>query len=208
MLKKSYIRQSTSSYAALMLIVKKLDNDLRICVDYRALNALIIRNRNALPLIRNTLVKLYMTKWYIKFDIIVAFNEIRIKKKYEEKTTFLTRYDLFEYIIMLFDLCNASSTFQAFINDVLREYLNMFCSAYLNDILIYSNNKKKHVKHVKKILEKLKHADLYLNINKCEFHIKQVKYLELIIIIEDLKMNSQKIDTIRNWKASRCVKDI
>ena len=84
----------------------------------------------------------------------------------------------------------------------------MFCFAYLNDILIYNNNKKKHVKHVKKILEKLKHVNLYLNINKCEFHIKQVKYLELIIIIEGLKMNSQKIDTIRNWKASRCVKNI
>ena len=190
MLEKNYIRQSISSYATLVLIVKKLDDDLRIYVDYRALNALIIRNRNTLSLIRNTLVKLYMTKWYIKFDIIVVFNEIRIKKGHEEKITFLTRYDLFEYIIMPFDLYNASSTFQAFINDVLREYLNVFCFAYLNDILIYSNNKKKHVKHVRKILEKLKHVNLYLNINKCEFHIKQVKYLELIIIIEGLKMNS------------------
>ena len=91
--------------------MKKLDDGLRICVDYRALNALTIRNRNTLSLIRNTLVKLCMTKWYIKFDIIIAFNEIRIKEGHEEKIVFLTRYDLFEYVVMLFDLYNAPSTF-------------------------------------------------------------------------------------------------
>ena len=109
---------------------------------------------------------------------------------------------------MPFELCNASSTFQAFINDILREYLDVFCSAYLNNILIYSDTREKHIKHVRKILKKLQQADLYLNINKCEFHIKQVKYLELIITIEGLKMDLKKVETVKNWKTLRYVKNI
>ena len=141
MLGKGYIRPSTSLYAAPVLIVKKPDGGLRICIDYRALNALIVKNRNAPLLIRETLAKLCAAKIFTKFDIIAAFNEIRIKEGEEEKTAFLTRYGLFEYTVMPFGLCNAPSTFQAFINDVLREYLDVFCSAYLDDILIYSDNK-------------------------------------------------------------------
>ena len=208
MLGKGYIRQSTSPYAAPVLIVKKPDGGLRICVDYRALNALTIRNRNAPPLIKETLAKLCMAKWYSKFDIIAAFNEIRVKEGHEEKTAFLTRYGLFEYVVMPFGLCNAPSTFQAFINDVLREYLDNFCSAYLDDILIYSDTKEEHIEHVGKVLQKLQDAGLYLDINKCEFHTKQVKYLGLIITTEGLKMDPKKIETIVNWKNPRCVKDV
>ena len=99
---------------------------------------------------------------------------------------------------MSFRLCNASSTFQAFINNILREYLDVFYSTYLNNILIYSDTREEHIKHMRKILKKLQQADLYLNINKCEFHTKQVKYLELIIITEDLKINSKKVKTVKN----------
>ena len=111
MLKKNYIRLSISLYATFVLIIKKLDNDLRIYVDYRALNALIIRNRNILLLIKNTLTKLYIIKYYIKFDIIVVFNEIRIKKENKKKITFFIKYELFEYIIISFKLYNALNIF-------------------------------------------------------------------------------------------------
>ena len=111
MLGKDYIRKSTSPYTTPILIVKKLDDSLRICINYRVLNALTIRNRNAPPLIRETLLKLYIAKIYSKFDIIAAFNKIRMKEGYEEKTTFLTRYDLFEYMVMPFSLCNVPSIF-------------------------------------------------------------------------------------------------
>ena len=94
-----------------MLIIKKLDDNLRIYIDYRALNALTIKNRNTSLLIRETLAKLYTVKIFSKFDIIIAFNKIRIKKDEKKKTAFLTRYDLFEYIIILFELCNILSTF-------------------------------------------------------------------------------------------------
>ena len=111
MLGKSYIRSSISLYAAPILIIKKLDKGLRLCVDYRALNVFIIPNRNASLLIKETLAKLYAAKIYSKFDIIAAFNEIRVKKNYKKKTVFLTRYSLFEYIIISFKLYNISITF-------------------------------------------------------------------------------------------------
>ena len=208
MLGKGYIRPSTSPYAAPVLIVQKPDGGLRICIDYRALNALTIKNRNATPLIRETMARLCQAKVFTKFDIIAAFNEIRMAKGDEEKTAFLTRYGLFEYTVMPFGLCNAPSTFQAFINETLREYLDVFCSAYLDDILIYSNSKEEHVGHVKMVLEKLKQASLYLDINKCQFHVQEVKYLGLMITTEGLKMDPRKVETIVKWKPARCIKDV
>ncbi len=99
---------------------------------------------------------------------------------------------------MLFNLYNESILFQKYINNTLREYLNKFCTAYLNDILIYFNNKLKHEIHVKLILRKLQEANLQMNIIKCKFHVTQILYLELIIIIEEIKMNSFKINIIVN----------
>ena len=118
-MKKEYIRLNILSYVVLVLIVKKLNKELRIYIDYRAFNALIIKNRNALFLIRETLVKLYLVKIFIKFNIIIAFNKIRIKKIDKEKTIFFTRYSLFKYLIILFKLYNTSNIFQTFINEVL-----------------------------------------------------------------------------------------
>ena len=208
MLGKGYIRPSTSPYAAPVLIVKKPDGGLRVCVDYRALNALTIPNRNAPPLIKETLAKLCAAKIYSKFDIIAAFNEIRVKEGHEHKTAFLTRYGLYEYTVMPFGLCNAPATFQAFINDVLREYLDVFCTAYLDDILVYSDTEDDHVIHVGKVLTKLQKAGLYLDVNKCDFHVNRVKYLGLIITTDGVEMDLKKIEAISQWKEPRCTRDV
>ena len=111
MLRKKYIRFSISLYVALILIIKKFDKELRIYIDYCTLNALIIKNRNTLSLIREIIIKLYFAKIFIKFDIIIIFNEIRIREENEEKIVFLTRYKLFKYIIISFKLYNALSIF-------------------------------------------------------------------------------------------------
>ncbi len=109
---------------------------------------------------------------------------------------------------MLFDLCNESVSFQKYINNILHEHLDKFCTAYLNDILIYFDNELEHEIHVKLILQKLREADLQMNIIKCKFHVTQVSYLELIIIIKEVKMNSFKIDIIVNWFILINVKDV
>ena len=110
MLRKNFIRFSFFEYVASMLIVKKSKKKFRVCVNYKTLNAITIKNCNALSLIKKTLAQLCKTKIYSKFNIIAIFNKIKIKKN-KHKTAFLTRYELFEYVIMLFGLCNASKTF-------------------------------------------------------------------------------------------------
>ena len=111
MLRKGYIQESLSLYTTPVLIVKKSNKGLRVCVDYRALNALTIKNRNTPPLIRETLNRLYLARIYTKFDVIAVFNEIRIREGDEEKIIFLIKYRLFKYIIIPFRLYNAPGTF-------------------------------------------------------------------------------------------------
>ena len=119
MRQKSFIKHNFLSYVASMLIVKKLNENLRICVNYRAFNNITIKNRNVSLLFRNIFVRLCQAKIYNKFDIIIVFNEIRMKFEHEKKITFIIRYELFEYVVMFFDLCNAFKTFQIFINKTL-----------------------------------------------------------------------------------------
>ncbi len=99
---------------------------------------------------------------------------------------------------MLFELCNILSNFQSYINKIICEYLDFFCSVYLNDILIYSENEQEYTEHVLKILHQLQEQDLHLDIDKCEFDSKKVKYLDLIITFNDIEMNSEKIEVIQN----------
>ena len=155
MLNKKYIRFNILFYVISIFIIKKFNKEFRFYIDYRAFNAFIVFNRNVFSLIKEIFIKLCAARIYNKFDIIVVFNKIRIKKNYKKKIIFLIKYDFYKYIIMSFDLCNALVTFQIFINDILRKYLNVFCIAYFDDIFIYSNIKKKHVFHVEKILKKL-----------------------------------------------------
>ena len=119
MFDKEYIKSSTSSYIASIFIIKKSNEEFYIYIDYQTLNSLIVKNYNAFSLIKEILIKLCAAKIFNKFDIIIIFNEIRIKKRNKEKIIFLIRYNLFEYIIMLFELCNTLSTFQTFINEIL-----------------------------------------------------------------------------------------
>jgi len=167
-----------------------------------------VKNQYSLPLIRETLDRLTKIKYYIKLDIIAVFNKLRMTYEDEWKIAFRTRYDLYEYNVLLFELTNESSSFQNFINDTLHDFLNVFCIAYMNDILIYSNSKKKHTQHVHQVLKRLKVVELQVDIEKCEFSVIEIKYLSLIIITHEIKMNSEKINVIMNWAASQDVKDV
>ena len=143
-LSKGFIRASSSLVGAPILFVNKSDGSLRLCVDYRGLNAGTIKNRYLLPLNRETLMRLSKSRYYIALDVCGAYNLLRVAEGDEWKTTFRTWYGLYESLVMLFGLTNAPADFQRFINDVLHRFLDAFCTAYLDDILIYSEILEEH----------------------------------------------------------------
>jgi hypothetical protein len=207
-LQRGHIRPSRSPFAAPLLVIHKPDGGVRICVDYRELNALTIKNRNVPPRICDTLARLNRVQLFSKFDVIADFNQIRIKEGDQEKTAFLTRFGLFEYIVMPFGLCNAPGTFQSYINSVLRDWLDEFCSAYLDNVLVYSEHEEEHEGQCHRVLTRLRDAGLYLDVTKCEFNVKRVKYLGMILTTEGLQMDPDKVKAILEWKDLVTVKDI
>ena len=132
-LSKGFIRSSQSDCSSPVLFVKKPGGGLRFCVDYRGLNAITKKNRYPMPLVTETLDRLCKAKYYTKIDIMAAFNRLRMSPGSEKFTAFRTRFGLFEYLVMPFGLCNAPASWQHFINDILREHLDDFCTAYADD---------------------------------------------------------------------------
>ncbi len=198
-MRKGFIRESQSPAGYPILFVPKSDGSLRLCVDYRALNNITIKNSYPLPLIAELQDRLQGAQWFTKFDIPGAFNRIRIKEGDEWKTAFRTRLGHFEYLVMPFGLTNAPATFQAFVNNVLRRYLDQFVIVYLDDILVYSKTKEEHVQHVKKVLQALKEADLRIKPGKSEFHVQSVQFLGFIVTSQGLRMDPKKIEAVTTW---------
>ncbi len=201
-LKKKFITLSKASFTSSILFVEKKDDSLRFCVNYQKLNALIKRDRYSILLINEVLTWIQDSKYLTRFNIIITFNKFRMSTESENLITFVTFFDVYKYRVMLFKLINESTFFQHYINDVLFNCLHKFCQIYLNDILIYSKILKKHKTYVKKMLNKLREVDLQININKCEFKIQKISFLELLIFINDLRMNFWKVDVIWSWKVS------
>ena len=191
-----------------MLFVKKSSGGLKFCVNYRKLNEIIEKNRYSIFLINETLIRLSKALIFIKLNVIAAFNKTRIKTGQEWMTAFNTRYEQFEYLMLFFELCNASFTFQNYVNKFFRKFLNQFVTAYLNDILVYSDNEKKHEQQVLKMLQKFHEKGFYLNIDKCEFSISEVKYFEMYVEKNEIRMDLEKIKVILKWKTPKSVRDV
>ena len=210
LLDKQFIRASNSPASAPVLFVHKPGGGLRFCVDYRGLNAITRKDRYPLPLITETLRSLSKAKWLTKLDVIAAFHKIRVKDGDEWKTAFRTRYGLYEWLVTPFGLTGAPATFQRYINHTLREYLDEFCSAYIDDILIYSDGDlDDHRRKVKLILEKLRTAGLHIDIDKCEFETKQVKYLGFIVEAgEGIRVDPDKVRAVQAWENPKSVRGV
>jgi RNase H-like domain found in reverse transcriptase/Reverse transcriptase (RNA-dependent DNA polymerase)/Integrase zinc binding domain len=207
-LNKGFIRRSTSSAASPVLFVRKKTGDLRLCVDYRGLNSITKRNRYPLPHIDDLLDRTEGCKLFSVIDLKNAFNLIRIREGDEWKTAFRTPRGLYEYLVMPFGLTNAPSVFQAFIQDTLRGYVDVFCVVYLDDILIFSKTQEEHDAHVKAVLDWLKDARLFANPKKCEFDKTEVEYLGYLIGADGIKMNPKKLATISEWPVPRSLHDV
>jgi hypothetical protein len=205
---KGFIQASRSPAASPVLFVRKPGGGLRFCIDYRALNAITVKNRYPIPLIRETLDRLCRARYYTKLDIISAFNRLHIADGEEWKTAFRTRYSLFKYLVMPFGLTNSPASFQYYINDALQDFLDIFCTVYLDDILIYSDSLKEHQMYVHQVLQCLREFGLQADISKCKFHAQEVKYLGLIVGTDRIRIDPAKVSAVVDWLQPANVKDI
>ena len=203
-----WIQRSTSEAGAPILFVPKKDGTLRLCVDYRGLNDLTIKDRCPLPLIDETLARLGKARWFSKLDLKDAYHRIPIRRTDRWKTAFRTRYGHFEYLVMPFGLTNAPATFQAYINKALAGMVDVSCVIYLDDILVYSDTREEHVRHLRAVLTALRKFALYASRKKCEFFADRLEFLRYIITADGVSMDRSKVSAIADWPAPKNLKEV
>ncbi|CAK9780322.1 unnamed protein product [Cutaneotrichosporon oleaginosum] len=194
-----FIRPSQSPAAAPILFVKKKDGSLRLCVDYRGLNNVTVKNRYPLPLISELLNRLGSAKFFSRIDLRNAYHQIRIAEGEEWKTAFRCRYGLFEYLVMPFGLTNAPATFQYLVNTQFHDMIDDFVIVFLDDIMIFSKTREEHTKHIQRVLQRLREGKLYAKAEKCEFYQKKTEFLGYVISADGISMDEKKVNAILEW---------
>ncbi|GJV94746.1 putative reverse transcriptase domain-containing protein [Tanacetum coccineum] len=198
-----FILPSSSPWGAPVLFVKKKDNSFRICIDYRELNKLTIKNRYPLPRIDDLFDQLQGSRYFSKIDLQSGYHQLRVHEDDIPKTAFRTRYGHFEFTVMPFGLTNAPVVFMDLMNRVCRPYLDKFVIVFINDILIYSKTKEEHEMHLGLILDLLKKEKLYAKFSKCKFWLREVQFLRHMVNSDGLHVDPSKIEAIKNWEAPK-----
>ncbi len=207
-LSKRFITSSQTLYFFLVLFALKANEDFWFCVNYQKLNVIFKRNKYSLSLIDEIIDKIVSCKHLTRLNIISTFNKLWMHLNSKNYITFITALEAYKYKMLSFKLTNESIFFQQYMNDVLWNFLNDFCQAYLDNILIYSKTRKKHRNHVKLVLSWLREAELQMNIRKCKFNVEKTVFLEVIISELDLRMNLSKVTVIVSWITSINLKEI
>ncbi|GJU37456.1 putative reverse transcriptase domain-containing protein, partial [Tanacetum coccineum] len=205
---KGFIRPSSSPWGAPVLFVKKKDGSFRMCIDYRELNKLTVKNRYPLPRIDDLFDQLQGSSVYSKIDLRSGYHQLRVREQDIPKTAFRTRYGHYEFQVMPFGLTNAPAVFMDLMNRVCKPYLDKFVIVFIDDILIYSKNKEEHEEHLKAILELLKKEELYAKFSKCEFWIPKVQFLGHVIDCQGIHVDPAKIESIKDWASPKTPTEI
>ncbi|GJT06728.1 putative reverse transcriptase domain-containing protein [Tanacetum coccineum] len=205
---KGFIRPSSSPWGAPVLFVKKKDGSLRMCIDYRELNKLTVKNRYPLPRIDDLFDQLQGSSVYSKIDLRSGYHQLRVREEDISKTAFRTRYGHYEFQVMPFGLTNAPAVFMDLMNRVCKPYLDKFVIVFIDDILIYSKNKQEHEEHLKIILELLKKEELYAKFSKCEFWIPKVQFLGHVIDNKGIHVDPAKIESVKDWASPKTPTEI
>ncbi|GBG82914.1 hypothetical protein CBR_g36441 [Chara braunii] len=199
LLEKGWIRPSSSPFGAPVLFVPKKEGELCMCIDYRGLNAITVKNVEPLPRIDDLLDRVQGYKYFSKIDLKSGYHQIEVHPDDQNKIAFRTRYAHYEFIAMPFGLTNAPATFQHCMNDLLRPWLDKFVVVYLDDILVFSKTLQEHQGHLRQVLEKLREVNFKINAKKCEWAKTQVLYLGHVLDGDGIKPKDSKIAAIRDW---------
>ncbi|GJR44130.1 reverse transcriptase domain-containing protein [Tanacetum coccineum] len=197
---KGFIRPSHSPWGAPVLFVKKKDGSLRMCIDYRELNKLTVKNRYPLPRIDDLFDQLQGSCYFSKIDLRSGYHQLRVHEDDIPKMAFRMRYGHFEFTVMPFGLTNAPAIFMDLMNRVCKLYLDKFVIVFIDDILIYSKTKEDHEVHLGLVLELLRKEKLYAKFSKCEFWLQEVHFLGHVVNQNGIHVDPSKIEAIKNWK--------
>ncbi|GJS52944.1 putative reverse transcriptase domain-containing protein [Tanacetum coccineum] len=200
---KGFIRTSSSPWGASVLFVKKKDGSFRMCIDYRELNKLTVKNHYPLPRIDDLFDQLQGSSVYSKIYLRSSYHQLRVREEDIPKTAFRTRYGHYEFQVMHFGLTNAPAVFMDLMNRVCKPYLDKFVIAFIDNILIYSKNKEEHEGHLKLILELLKKEELYAKFSKCEFWNSKVQFLGHVIDSKGIHVDPVTIESIKDWASPK-----
>jgi hypothetical protein len=208
LLDKGFIRPSTSPWRCAALFVKKKDESLRLCIDYRQLNAVTIKNKYPLPHIDVLFDQLVGAKVFSKIDLRSGYHQIKIRASDIPKTAFSTRYEMYEYLVMSFGLTNVPAYFMYLMNSVFMLELDKFVVVFIDDILVYSRNEEEHDGHLHVILQRLREHRLYAKLSKCDFWLKEIKFLGHTISHEGVVVDPDKVQEVMDWKPPTTVRQI
>ncbi|GBG67790.1 hypothetical protein CBR_g914 [Chara braunii] len=205
LIEKGWIRPSVSSYGSPVLFVPKRGGTLRMCIDYRGLNAITVKNAEPLLRIDDLLDRVQGCRYFSKIDLKSGYHQIAIRPEDQHKTAFKTRYGRYEFVVMPFGPCNAPGTFQHAMNRIFHDYLDKFVIVYLDDILIFSRTVEEHVGHLDKVLSLLRQHQFKIKGEKCKFGRTRILYLGHEISTEGLKPDDAKVASIRDWPCPQFV---
>jgi hypothetical protein len=199
-LEKGFIRPSSSPWGCPTIFVKKKDQTLRMCVDYRPLNEVTIKNKYPLPLIDILFDQLTGARVFSKIDLRSGYHQIRIRPEDIPKTAFTTWYGLFEYLVMSFGLTNAPTHFTYLMNLVFMPELDKFVVVFIDDILIYSKTEEEHATHLRIVLTRLREHQLYAKFSKCTFWLEEIQFLGHVLSANGIAVDPSKVKDILEWK--------
>ncbi|KAA0036185.1 reverse transcriptase [Cucumis melo var. makuwa] len=191
-----------------VLFVKKKDGSMRLCIDYRELNKVTVKNRYPLPRIDDLFDQLQGTTVFSKINLRSEYHQLRIKDGDVPKTAFRSRYGHYEFIVMSFGLTNASVVFIDLMNKVFREFLDTFVIVFIDDILIYSKTEVEHEEHLRMVLQTLRDNKLYAKFSKCEFFLKQVSFLGHVVFKAGVSVDPAKIEAVTSWTRPSTVSEV